>query len=404
MATLEICVPQMGEGLQEVVIHQFLKQPGDTVKRDELLYNMETDKAMMEVESAYEGVLQEWLCEEGAVMPIGAPVARLLVTETARDDSPAASVSPPSAGAVAAPATASDALASRVCSPDSEVVIPPRTRAYCRENGLADDEMRRISAPTGKLLPADVDAYLAARSGSGNRTGTGPAVAVAPSPAPPYAESQLTALQRTFIYRMKRSAQIVVPATAKRSVEWDGLRRLAEGIRGQGGDLQPSTFLVFAYCVAQAIREHPKFRSSLIGETVLRQYDHVNLGIAVGTPEGELTIAVVSDADTLDFPAFIAAAQSAIQRARGGEDQASETTQFLLTYMGPYELTDAIPVLVAPAVGVLFIGSAYAQGEQLLANLALTFDHRLVQGIAAAEFLKAVVEKARDAEKLIAPA
>jgi pyruvate/2-oxoglutarate dehydrogenase complex dihydrolipoamide acyltransferase (E2) component len=379
MAILEVRVPQMGEGLQEVIIHQFLKHPGDHVKRDELLYNMETDKAVMEVESAYEGTLREWLCEEGAVLPIGAPVARMEVEEAATPEPETAPLA-----ADVAPALEEPAVADRV--------IPPRTRAYCKENGISEEEMRRIPAATGKLLPSDVDAYLKTRSSSENQT----AIA-AEEAAPAYRESALSQQQRTFIYRIKRSAQIVVPATARRAVEWRSLRTLAESIRAQNEAFQPSTFQIFAYCVTRAIQQHPKFRSILIGETVLREYDHVNLGIAVGMPNGDLTLAVVPDADALGFREFVSVAQERIQRAREGEDQATDTTQFLLTYMGPYELTDATPVLVAPAVAILFIGSAYEQGDQLLANLSLTFDHRLIQGIEAAQFLKTVVEKARNA-------
>jgi len=78
----EVYIPQMGEGLQEVVIIKLHKQPGDVVKRDEPFYTMETDKASLEVESPYDGVLREWLAEEGAVLPIGAPIARIEVLAT----------------------------------------------------------------------------------------------------------------------------------------------------------------------------------------------------------------------------------------------------------------------------------------------------------------------------------
>lgn len=77
MALLDILIPQMGEGLQEVILVSRQKQPGEFVKRDELLYSMETDKAVMEVESPYEGVLKEWLAADGATLPIGATVARI---------------------------------------------------------------------------------------------------------------------------------------------------------------------------------------------------------------------------------------------------------------------------------------------------------------------------------------
>ncbi len=77
MPLVDVRVPQMGEGLQEVVIIGFHKKPGDTVKRDEILYSMETDKAAMDVESPYDGVVKEWLTTEGAVLPINTPVARI---------------------------------------------------------------------------------------------------------------------------------------------------------------------------------------------------------------------------------------------------------------------------------------------------------------------------------------
>ncbi len=386
MAIIDVPVPQMGEGLQEVIIQKFLKQPGDFVRRDDLLYNMETDKAVMEVESPYEGILKEWLGEEGSVMPIGAAIARMEVTETA------------DASAAAAPTHIFPAAEHLSIREGADIVIPPRTRAYCREKNILEDEMRQIPAVGGKMLPSDVDAYLALRE----MGETSAPAATTPETILRYSERALTAQQRTFIYRIKRSAQIVVPATAKRSIEWGSLRQLAERLRGQNPELQPSSFQIFAFCVAQVIKEHPKFRSTLVGETVQREYEHVNMGIAVGLPHGELTIATVPDADTLDFAAFVQTAQANIQRAREGEDQASDTTQFLLTYMGPYELTDAIPVLVAPAVAVLFIGSTFEQGGQIVANLALTFDHRLIQGIEAAEFLRAIVQQCKQIEAAIA--
>jgi pyruvate/2-oxoglutarate dehydrogenase complex dihydrolipoamide acyltransferase (E2) component len=124
----------------------------------------------------------------------------------------------------------------------------------------------------------------------------------------------------------------------------------------------------------------------------VREFAHLNMGIAVATPTGELTIAVVPKADTLGFDEFVTTAQSRIHAARDGEDQADEATHLLLTYMGPYEITDAVPVLVAPAVAVLFIGSTFERDGKNIVNLALAFDHRLIHGVEAALFLKAIVD------------
>ena len=110
--------------------------------------------------------------------------------------------------------------------------------------------------------------------------------------------------------------------------------------------------------------------------------------------------AVVENAETLDFAGFVLKAQEQIHKARDGEDEASESTQLHLTYLGPYEITDAVPVLVAPAVAVLFIGAPFEQNGEIVVNLVLTFDHRLIQGIEAAEFLKTIVAKAKQVEQL----
>lgn len=383
MAILDIVVPQMGEGLQEVIIVEFQKQPGDTIKRDDILYSMETDKAVMEVESPYEGVLKEWLAEEGAVLPIGAPVARMETTQTPVD-------------AESAAAAGTDETASEPAErPRAETIIPPRTRAYCKQLGLTEDEMQRIPALSGKLMPADVDTYVAKKAAQLPPDGI-----EVQSEDLEYIEKPLGQQQRVFIYRLKRSAQVVIPAVAKRPVEWGPIRACAKTVKA-AGDIQPSSFQTFAYCVVQAIKANPRFRSALIGENTIREYKHANIGIAVGLPDGQLTIAQVSRADTMDFKTFITATQDQIQKAREGEDQAAESIQVLLTYMGPYEIYDAVPVLVAPAVAVLFIGASFERNGELLVNLALTFDHRLIQGIEAANFLKSIVENARQVEQTI---
>ena len=275
----------------------------------------------------------------------------------------------------------------------SGAVIPPRTRAYCREKGVSDEEMRRIPAPTGKLMPADVDGYLKIKQDR-----EAEAIALAGGAAD-YVERPLSQQHRVFIFRLRRSAQLVVPAVAKRTLRWGGIRHFADVCRERGLPVQPSAFQTFAYCVAQAAKEHPRFRSTLIGEETIREFAHLHLGIAVAQPDGELTTAVVHDADALDFDTFVRTAQASIQRAREGENQVDDATQLHLTYLGPYEIIDAIPVLVAPAAAILFIGSAFPQDGELMVNLVLTIDHRLIHGIEAAQFLRTVVEKCAEVDR-----
>lgn len=431
MESMEVFIPQMGEGLQEVRIIAFLKKPGDTVRRDEVIYSMETDKSVMEVESPYEGVLQEWLAKEDQILPIGAPIARIgnapgngHRSEAMREITGVSAVQDhtlPSAAAGLQDSSEGAGTASmptlpvtRSEEPVTDIRIVPRTRLYCRKLGISEEEMRGIRPAGTKLMPEDIDRYLAARPAVAPAHAEEDALADtrhvpagrAESQEPQtrvvsgYREQPLTPQQRIFASRIRRSAQTVVPGTIMRPMEWAGLRSITESIRRsapllrtQEPAFRPSEFQTFAYCVAQAVRSHPKFRSTLIGDDMIREYDHVNLGIAVARENGDLVTAVVAAADALDYTGFVQTAQSRIRLARDGQDQASAETQLLLTYMGAFEILDAVPVLVAPAVAVLFIGACYTQGDSLLVNLALTFDHRLINGVDAAQFLNAIIEQ-----------
>ncbi|MFN7018334.1 MAG: 2-oxo acid dehydrogenase subunit E2 [Fimbriimonadales bacterium] len=386
MAIVEVVVPQLGEGLQEVRVIRFLKQPGDHVARDEQIYEMETDKANVEVESPYTGVIVEWLAKEGDILPIGAPIARMEVEGVVETVSSVSHAPQPGSVSVASPAPSREPIA---VGARLDLVIPPRTRAYARQKGISEEELRRIPAASGtKLMPEDIDTYLAGRS---------EAVATAE-----YVDYPLPQQQRTFIYRLKRSSQLVVPAVLRRPARWDAVRRVVERFKSDpNAPVQPSEFQVFAYCAAQATLQHPKFRSQLVGEETLRQYQHVNLGIAVARPGDELVTALVKNASALDFVSFVRTLQSQIRKARAGEDQADASIQLLLTYMGGYQMVDAIPVLVAPAVAILFAGETFPIDGVPHVNLVLTFDHRLINGVGGAEFLNAVAQNLENAETLV---
>jgi pyruvate/2-oxoglutarate dehydrogenase complex dihydrolipoamide acyltransferase (E2) component len=369
MPVIDVLVPQMGEGLQEVLLVEFLKKPGDRIERDEPFYSMETDKATMEVECPQEGVLTEWLAAEGDTLLIGAPVCRMEVS--ARD-----AVSRPemaSEGALAPSRT----RASEATETTDLRTIPPRTRAYAKEKGVADSVLVTLPAASGKLMPEDIDTFLATPTD--------------------YVERPVSSQDKTFIFRLRRSAEQVIAATAKRQLDWGPVRAYADRKKTELPDNPPSAFNCIAYAVARATVSHPKFRSTLLREEVIREHRHVNLGFAVAVPTGELVVAVVSAADSLSFEEFVTASKRQISQARTGQDQATEATQLVLTYMGPYEIIDAVPVLVAPAAAVLFIGSPFEQGGKSVVNIVLTFDHRLVHGVEAAEFLRTI---ARNVEEL----
>ncbi|WP_395137600.1 2-oxo acid dehydrogenase subunit E2 [Armatimonas sp.] len=384
MPVVDVLVPQMGEGLQEVLIVEFFKKPGDRIARDEPFYSMETDKATMEVECLHEGILVEWLADEGDTLEIGVPVCRMEVEDTSSTHPGTHSGTHPGSSLADPPLDQGKVDVSSSDQPGGVDLrtISPRTRAYAKEQGVSDAVLAIISAASGKLMPEDIDRHLQQTPrlpGAGGGGGQ-------------FTERPVSSQDKTFIFRLRRSAEQVIPATAKRHLDWGPVRAYADTKKAELTDNPPSAFNCVAWAIAKATAEHPKFRSTLLREEVIREHAHVNLGIAVAMQTGELVVAVVDAADTLSFEDFVSVSKANIAVARGGRDQATEATQLVLTYMGPYEIVDAVPVLVAPAVAVLFIGSPFEQGGKMLVNLVLTFDHRLVHGVEAAEFLRTIVQ------------
>jgi pyruvate dehydrogenase E2 component (dihydrolipoamide acetyltransferase) len=364
MPVVSICIPQIGEGLQEARLVAVLKKPGEFVRRDEPLYQMETDKAVMDVESPFDGKLVEWLADPDAILPIGGEVARLDVSETG------------------APA-------------GRNAAVPPRTRAYAKERGIDDEVLVRIPAKTGKLLPEDIDAFLAApvRPAKKDRA---------------YEEAPLSQKQRLLTSRLVRGNQLAVPGSLSVQVNWEPLLELRAELKKRS-DLVPSAFTMFAFAATRALAEHPAFRRVLVGDSTARIYRHVALGIAVALPNDELVTAVVEDADTFEWNEFAKRMREVIVEAREGKDQVTEAVTVTLTNMQSHGLRNAVPVVVPPMVGAIFLGEVFnglAQNVEELrlqksVNVGLTIDHRLVNGVSSANFINAVKDNVENIGRLI---
>ena len=391
-------VPQIGEGLQEARIVAFLKNPGDTIKRDDPIYQMETDKAIMDVESPYAGILISWSAKVDDVVAIGAEVGRIQVgagtaVQAAPSHGPLTPSSSsgdfvaPEARGSRSPQTGEGNSVSTQQSSQASVRlqgIPPRSRAYAKEKGISPEVLVTIPFSGSKLMPADIDAFLTA----------GPKAQVSSSGLS-YTERTMPGKQKILNSRMVRSNSLVVPGTMTVVTKWSPIEDERAKLKAAGGGFQPSAFTMFAYAVTKAMSEFPAFRSSLSGDDKIRTYDHVSLGIAVGLPGDELVIAVVDNADKLSWKEFAAATRERIDLARSGKDQAHEAVTVSLTNMQAFGLRDAIPVVVAPSMATIFIGEVFrdispAGRLQKVVNITMTFDHRLANGVGAAEFLNKI--------------
>lgn len=402
MTRVPIRIPQMGEGLMEARIVSYLKRPGDPVSRDEPIFEMETDKAILAVEAPIDGVLEKWEAAEGSILPIGSLVAIILT------DSPNAErlVSPelghsrvavtPAGTFFATPGPLINHFEQRLVAEDpaeQPAAMPgelgptrnrdlsPRVRAYCVHNGITVVQTRAIprERADGRLRIADVDRWLLARSAEGHR------------------DRPLSERQKTLSNRLMRATKQAAPASIELDCNWDPIENARAAVKqSSGGQLRPSGLDLIAWCVTRAMENHPKLRSALIGDNTVREYAHVHLGIAVGLPDDELTTAALPNADTFTFPEFVKTLADRIRLARRGAD-IRDVIQLSITNMAPHGIRSAVPVVVPPAIATLFIGAPRdvpTRGAdngikwERSARFVLNFDHRLINGVGGARFLR----------------
>ncbi len=401
MPIISVRIPQLGEGLQEALLVEFLKKPGEKVKRDDPIYVMETDKATTDVESPYDGTLIEWLVETGSVLSIGTEIAKMEVAEGVQEmaagHGPASSHAPEKM-----PAKSSDkssggtATATRI---RSDVQIPPRTRRYLKEKGLLD-VAAQIPAGGSKLMPDDVDAWIAAGGSNGSAAPVASGSA-APKAAPlasndVYEVVSLPQSQITLNYRLSRGTQATVPVTVATDVDWSKLEAAREKSRESGG---PTAFAAACWCVVQAMKKHDRFRSGISSDgRSLKVFRRINIGVAVALPGDVLVTAVVRDACQMDQTGFYAALAASIEQARDGKDQADESTTLTVSNIGKAGMRWGIPAIVTPAMATLAIGQAWPNPVPDVKSFkfrstvvaTLSFDHRVANGVGAANFLDQV--------------
>lgn len=418
MPVISVRIPQLGEGLQEALLVEFLKKPGDRIKRDDPIYTMETDKATTDVESPYEGTLVEWLVQTGSVLSIGTEIARMEVAEGVQEmpaghgpaggsaghgpashSAPTTATGTAAAGRNAGETSATSAAAAR---PRSDIQIPPRTRRYLKDKGLLE-VADRIPAQGSKLMPEDIDAWLAAGGAAGATAAPEATASDEPartgSAAAPLTSNDvfevvpLSQSQITLNYRLTRGTQATVPVTVSVDIDWSAVERARTASKDKGG---PTPFGMACWCTLQAMKKHDRFRSGLAADgRALKVFRRINLGVAVALPGDLLVTAVVRNACQLDQAAFFQALAASIDQARDGKDQADETTTLTVSNIGKAGMRWGIPAIVTPAVATLALGKAVETpvregnsiGFRSMAAATLGFDHRVANGVGAANFL-----------------
>ena len=393
----EIRVPTLGESVSEATIGKWFKKPGDAVKKDEPVLELETDKVSLEVNAPVDGVLAELAAKEGETVGVGA----LLGTITAGAGAAAAPQSAP-APAAAAPA-AKPAVAPQIDN-------GPAVSRLAAESGVNPSAVA-ASGKDGRVTKGDMLAAIA--------TGAAPAaapVAVRAPSAPDDASREervrMTKLRQTIARRLKDAQNTAAMLTTFNEVDMTEVMALRNRYKDtfekkHGVKLGFMSFFVKA--CTQALKELPAVNAEIDGtDLVYKNYYHV--GIAVGTDKG-LVVPVVRDADRMGLATIEKSIADFGKRARDGSLKIEEMQggTFTITNGGIYGSLMSTPILNAPQSGIL--GMHKIQERPMVVGgkievrpmmyLALSYDHRIVDGKEAVTFLVRVKEALEDPARLV---
>ncbi|WP_072395905.1 2-oxoglutarate dehydrogenase complex dihydrolipoyllysine-residue succinyltransferase [Hyphomicrobium sp. CS1GBMeth3] len=438
--TIEIRVPTLGESVTEATVGKWLKKPGDAVKVDEPLVELETDKVTVEVPAPAAGQLKEILVDQGATVAIGAVLGALAEGGAAAAPEPKAKSKPTAAGATApAPQRSAPREVRSEPAPAEERTPPsPAARKQLAEAGLSAADVTG-SGRRGQVLKEDVVASVAkavARKVEPEPLDEEEPVAPTPIqvpvaqrvrevPAPqqvrvPSSVSEagreervrMTRLRQTIAVRLKEAQNTAAMLTTFNDVDMSavmGMRAQYKELfeRRHGAKLGFMGFFVKA--VIQALREIPAVNAEIDGEDIVfKNYYHI--GVAVGTDRG-LVVPVIREADRLSIAEIESKIGDFGKRAREGKLSIAEMQggTFTISNGGVYGSMLSTPILNAPQSGIL--GMHRIEERPVVRNgeivvrpmmyLALSYDHRLVDGKEAVTFLVRVKECLEDPQRFI---
>ena len=399
MAT-EVRVPTLGESVTEATIGTWFKQPGEAVAVDEMLCELETDKVTVEVPSPADGVMVEHVAKEGDTVGVDALLATIEAGAAAGSQASVAPAAPsptPTHPPAAAPASPSGG--------NGAAAVAPSAAKMMAEKGI-DPSSVTGSGKDGRVMKEDVQ-----RAASG---APAPVAAKAPVADDSVREKRvkMTRLRQTIARRLKDAQNTAAMLTTYNEVDMSGIMALRsefkeEFVKKHGVKLGFMSFFVKACC--HALHEIPAVNAEIDGnELVYKNYYHI--GVAVGTPTG-LVVPVVRNADQMGFSDIEKTIAGLGEKARDGKLTMADMQggTFTISNGGVYGSLMSSPILNPPQSGILGMHKIQERpmvvGGQIVARpmmyLALSYDHRIIDGKEAVTFLVRVKEALEDPRRLL---
>ena len=452
--TYEVTIPEIGESITEAVILRWIKNTGDHVGRDEPLVELETDKVTVEMPSPVAGVVSEIVAPEGETVPIGGVIARIEEGAAATAGSAPATVgaqtdllaaapaAPPPADTPAAPAAPATTQASTTA--EAPRILPAAKRL------IAEHDLDAGAIPAtgkgGRLLKSDVVAYLASREAEepapAEPTPATAPPAAAPAPAPPAAPAAapagtpatgppqpvavaagpagdraeervaMTPIRRRIAERLVESQQQAALLTTFNEIDMSAVKDFRSQYRNdfeKRHDVRLGFLSFFVKAAVDALRRFPRLNAEITGSDIIYR-NFYDIGIAVSTDRG-LMVPVLRSAERMSFAEIEGQIADFAGRARAGRIQLQELQggTFTITNGGIFGSLLSTPIINPPQSGVLGLHAIQdrpmvVDGEIVVRPMmyvALTYDHRIVDGREAVSFLVRIKEAIQDPARML---
>jgi 2-oxoglutarate dehydrogenase E2 component (dihydrolipoamide succinyltransferase) len=415
MAT-EIKVPSLGESVTTATVARWMKNAGDSVAADEPLVELETDKVTVEVNAPSAGTLSEITAAAGAEVEVGAVLAML--TEGAAAKPAAAKPAASKPVETARPAANPSAGVNQPPSPSGPVARPasspaplPAAAKLMEERGIAAAQIGAGAGKDGRITKGDVLAFV-------NQPAATPAIAAPAAKAPrataPGEERvKMTRLRRTIAIRLKEAQNTAAMLTTFNEVDMSAAMALRteykEAFEKKHGGVRLGFMSFFVRACVAALKEFPAVNAEIDGDDIVYK-NFVHMGIAVGGPNG-LVVPVIRDVDQMGFAQIEKAIGDFGRRARDGALKLDELTggSFSITNGGVYGSLMSTPILNPPQAAILGMHKIQPRpvavdGQVVIRPmmyLAVSYDHRIVDGKEAVSFLVRVKEGVEDPRRLL---
>ncbi len=423
---IEILVPRLGWTMEEGTFVEWLKHDGDTVQQGDLLYRLEGDKALTEVEALDDGILRipPDSPAPGSVVPVGALLAYVVAPGEAapfeqggtgaRESGSRGAAEPVGAGFTPAqPQTESVGAGFTPAQQSTDEgrkkgpAISPRALRVANELGV-DWSKVTGSGRSGRIVEEDIRRAAEAQAAQVEvAKPVAPLQPVSPASSSAAARAPLSRTRRIIAERMSAGVHVAAPVTLNTEVDATELVRLREQLKvDRKGQVIPSYSDLLTKIVARALADHPALNARIEGDEVVTE-SAVHVGIAVDTERG-LLVPVLRDAQSKTLLQIAAESAALIARTREGKSSADDLrgSTFTITNLGMYDIDTFSPIINLPECAILGVGRITAkqvvtlrpgsidEAERVavrrMLTLSLTFDHRLVDGAPAARFLQRV--------------